>query len=47
MNKAGRIAYLIKLFNAWYTKQNIKRIGVRIDEAFPRFLDAAMQEEAA
>lgn len=47
MNKYGRLAYLIKLFNAWYSKQNIKRIGVRIDEDFPQFLDHQVQDEAA
>lgn len=47
MSKSGRLAYVIKLFNAWFTKQNIKKVAVRIDEAFPRFLDNAIQDEAA
>jgi hypothetical protein len=48
MSKAGRLAYLIKLFNAWFTKQSLKRVTVRIDEAFPAFLDqSAQQDEAA
>lgn len=38
MTKAGRLAYLIKIFNAWFTKQTPKRITVRIDENFPRFM---------
>jgi len=47
MSKAGRLAYLIKAFNAWYTKQSVKKIMVRIDEVFPRFLDVVDQDEAA
>jgi len=47
MSKAGRLAYLIKAFNAWYSKQPIKKVTMRIDEAFPRFLDVVEQEEAA
>lgn len=47
MSKAGRLAYVIKLFNAWYTKQNLKRVTVRIDETFPRFLDQSQNEAEA
>jgi hypothetical protein len=47
MTKAGRLAYLIKLFNAWYSKQSLKRVTVRIDEAFPRFLDTSVQQDEA
>jgi hypothetical protein len=47
MNKSLRLAHVIKLFNAWFTKQNIKKVGVRVDETFPRFLDNAIQDEAA
>jgi hypothetical protein len=48
MSKAGRLAYLIKAFNAWYTKQTIKRVTVRIDEEFPRFIHTNTQlQEAA
>jgi hypothetical protein len=47
MSKAGRLAYLIKAFNAWYSKQSVKKIMVRIDEVFPRFLDKVDLDEAA
>lgn len=48
MSKAGRLAYIIKLFNAWQTKQSTKRVTVRIDEEFPRFFDRDVaQDEAA
>lgn len=47
MGKSGRLAVLIKLFNAWYSKQTIKKIKVGIEEDFPRFLDVQPQDEAA
>lgn len=41
------LAHVIKVFNAWRQGQSLKTVSLRVDEAFPRFIDAEAPAEAA
>lgn len=47
MKKHQVLGHVIKAFNAWLREEKVKRIQLRVNEAFPRFATAVPQRLAA
>ena len=47
MKKHQVLGHVIKAFNAWMRNEKVKRIQLRVNEAFPRFVAAAPLQQAA
>lgn len=47
MKKHQIIAHVIKAFNAWYGQEQVKKITLKVNEAFPRFVKPQPIEQAA
>jgi hypothetical protein len=47
MKKHQVLGHVIKAFNAWLKHESVKRIQLRVNEAFPHFVRPAPQQLAA
>jgi len=47
MKKHQVLGHIIKAFNSWVTGESVKKITLRVNEAFPRFVEPAPMQEAA
>ena len=47
MEKHQVLGHLIKAFNAWVMQEQVRKLTLRVNEAFPRFVGPQPSQQAA